>query len=122
MADYLGLRGKNGLVTAAGDGIGRASALAFAEAGACVLISDISAEGLEETARLITEVGGEYELLVADSSLESTAQDAVTEWRSGGGRWISHTTMPGSGPPALRSPNRISPRGSGSSTSTSSAR
>ncbi|MFD4422956.1 SDR family NAD(P)-dependent oxidoreductase [Agromyces sp. NPDC058484] len=73
----LGLAGKNGLVTAAGDGIGRASALAFAAAGARVLISDIAPEGLEETARLIRETGGTFETLIGDASLESVAEETV---------------------------------------------
>lgn len=76
-AATLGLGGKSGLVTAAGDGIGRASALAFARAGARVLISDISAEGLEETARLIREVGGQVEIMVADASSEQAAEAMV---------------------------------------------
>ncbi len=77
MGDYLGLRGKNGLVTAAADGIGRASALAFVRAGARVLLNDVNEQGLQETARQIRELGGEVEVLVADSSLESTAEAAV---------------------------------------------
>lgn len=39
------LKGKAGLVTAAGSGIGRASAVALANAGAKVMVSDISEEG-----------------------------------------------------------------------------
>ena len=35
------LEGKKTLITAAGQGIGRASALAFANEGACVLATDI---------------------------------------------------------------------------------
>ncbi|WP_139417241.1 SDR family NAD(P)-dependent oxidoreductase [Agromyces laixinhei] len=73
----LGLAEKNGLVTAAGDGIGRASALAFAAAGARVLISDIAPEGLEETARLIREAGGIVETMVGDASAESMAEASV---------------------------------------------
>lgn len=64
-------------MTAAGDGIGRASAVEFARAGANVLINDINADGLEETARLVREAGGEVEILVADSGSEETAIQAV---------------------------------------------
>ncbi|QLF68367.1 SDR family oxidoreductase [Peteryoungia desertarenae] len=42
----LPLEGKRALVTAAGQGIGRASALAFARAGADVVATDINAEAL----------------------------------------------------------------------------
>lgn len=77
MNDYLGLAGKAGLVTGAGDGIGRASAVAFAEAGANVLLCDINAERLEETARLVREAGAEAEILVGDASDETLAERAV---------------------------------------------
>ena len=49
---------KVALVTGAGGGIGRATALAFAREGARVVASDIEGAGGEETARLVTEGGG----------------------------------------------------------------
>jgi len=45
------LSGKHALVTAAGAGIGRATALAFAEAGATVLATDISEDSLASLAQ-----------------------------------------------------------------------
>lgn len=51
--------GKVGIVTAAGAGIGRASALAFAAEGAKVVVSDIIPEAGEETVSLIREANGE---------------------------------------------------------------
>ncbi len=45
------LSGKHALVTAAGAGIGRATALAFAEAGATVLATDIQQESLDSLAQ-----------------------------------------------------------------------
>lgn len=53
--DYAG---KVAFVTGAGSGIGRATALAFAEAGASVTIADISEAGLSETAHMIEAKGG----------------------------------------------------------------
>ena len=50
--------GKVAFVTGAGGGIGRATALAFARAGAHVAVTDISEQNLQETARLIEGLGG----------------------------------------------------------------
>ena len=50
--------GKAALVTGAGGGIGRATALAFAREGARVLVSDIDGGGDDETARLVADAGG----------------------------------------------------------------
>jgi len=50
--------GKVALVTGAGSGIGRASAMAFARAGARVIVSDIARAGGEETVRMIAADGG----------------------------------------------------------------
>ncbi|MEU9829439.1 SDR family oxidoreductase [Micromonospora chersina] len=50
--------GKVVFVTGAASGIGRATALAFARAGARVTATDISEPGARETARMISEVGG----------------------------------------------------------------
>jgi len=47
------LSGQVAIVTGAASGIGRASAMAFAEAGAAVVCADISAEGAEATANAI---------------------------------------------------------------------
>lgn len=69
--------GKSGLVTASGDGIGRAAALAFAREGANVLVSDISEEKAAETVELIRAAGGTAEYLVADASKESAAEEHV---------------------------------------------
>jgi len=52
------MEGKVVLVTGAASGIGRASALALAEAGAAVSVSDINGAGAEETAQSIIDMGG----------------------------------------------------------------
>ncbi len=52
------LEEKVALVTGAGSGIGRQTALRFAQEGAAVMATDIVGERAEETAALITEAGG----------------------------------------------------------------
>ena len=53
------LQGKTALITGAGSGIGRATAILFAAEGAKVAVNDISVEGGSETVRLIKEAEGE---------------------------------------------------------------
>ena len=50
--------GKVAFVTGAANGIGRATALAFAREGAHVVVTDVSEQGNQETARMIEELGG----------------------------------------------------------------
>lgn len=52
MGSRLRLEGKRALVTAAGQGIGRATALAMAEEGATVFATDINEKALQELANL----------------------------------------------------------------------
>ncbi len=62
------LDGKVALITGAGSGIGRASALAFAREGAKVAVADIVVEGGEETVRMVKEAGGEAFFIQVDVS------------------------------------------------------
>jgi NAD(P)-dependent dehydrogenase (short-subunit alcohol dehydrogenase family) len=60
------LSGRAALITGAASGIGRASALAFAAAGACVALVDIDADGLEDTAAAARALGPPAEIVLAD--------------------------------------------------------
>ncbi|MDD5094860.1 MAG: SDR family oxidoreductase [Dehalococcoidia bacterium] len=71
------LAGKIGLVTGAGSGIGKATAVAFAREGAKVVLADIEVKGGEETVRLIKKGGGEAIFVKIDVSQEADAQTLV---------------------------------------------
>jgi NAD(P)-dependent dehydrogenase (short-subunit alcohol dehydrogenase family) len=58
--------GKVALVTGAGSGIGRATALAFAREGARVVVSDVASDGGEETVRLIEAAAGTARFIATD--------------------------------------------------------
>ena len=51
--------GKVAFVTGAANGIGRATALAFAREGAHVVVADIAEQSNQETAHMIEELGGQ---------------------------------------------------------------
>src|SRR5258705_12417400 len=71
--------GRVALVTGAASGIGRAAALAFAREGARVVVSDVAAEGGDETVRLIKAAGGEAGFVRADISREADVTAMVGE-------------------------------------------
>src|SRR5579859_1088648 len=58
--------GKVALITGGGGGIGRATALAFAKAGARIVVVDRDAAAGEATAGVIRQQGGEARFVAAD--------------------------------------------------------
>lgn len=57
MTKPLSLNGAVAVITGAGSGIGRATAVAFAQRGASVVVSDLSADRVEEVVEQITAFG-----------------------------------------------------------------
>jgi NAD(P)-dependent dehydrogenase (short-subunit alcohol dehydrogenase family) len=80
------LEGKIGIVTGAGQGIGRAIAQCFAREGAKVLIADFNAESGEETVASIVALGGEARFVYGDVSDEASVKDMVAAALNAWGR------------------------------------
>ncbi|HLB89591.1 MAG: SDR family oxidoreductase [Deltaproteobacteria bacterium] len=80
------LDGKIALVTGGSSGIGRASALAFAREGAKVVVADVTAEGGQETVRLIKEAGGEARFLKVDVARAAEVETLITQTVAAYGR------------------------------------
>lgn len=71
------LEGKITLVTGAGSGIGRSSALVFARHGAKLVIADIDARAGQETADMVREAAGEAFFVRADVSKSADVEALV---------------------------------------------
>jgi hypothetical protein len=71
------LAGKVVLITGAGSGLGRESALLFASQGAQVVVTDASPSRTEAATALVTESGGEATGIPVDVSDESAVEAGV---------------------------------------------
>jgi 7-alpha-hydroxysteroid dehydrogenase len=84
LIDRFRLDGRAAIVTAAGRGIGAASALAFAEAGADVVISARTESQLEKVAAAVTALGRRAVVVAADLSdigaVEGLVDTAIGEF------------------------------------------
>ncbi len=69
--------GKVALVTGAGSGIGRATALRLANEGAAVVVDDIDERGGRESVRLIEADGGRASFVLADVAVEDDARRMI---------------------------------------------
>lgn len=68
---------KVAFITGASTGIGRATAVAFAKAGAKVAIADVNVEESKKTLSLIKEIGGTAEVIPCDVSRSSDVKNAI---------------------------------------------
>ncbi|MBP1990332.1 SDR family NAD(P)-dependent oxidoreductase [Paenibacillus eucommiae] len=74
-----GLVGKTALITGAGSGIGRATALLFAERGARVVVLDVNRESSEDVVDEIRQKGGTGLAVTADVGNEAAMKQAVAD-------------------------------------------
>jgi NAD(P)-dependent dehydrogenase (short-subunit alcohol dehydrogenase family) len=65
------------LVSGAAAGIGRATALRIAQEGGSLFLTDIAAEGLEETGKLVSSGGGNVETHAANIAIEDDVRDLM---------------------------------------------
>jgi len=70
---------KVALVTGAGSGIGRASAMHFAAEGAKVIVADVNIQGGSETVHMIEKSGGQATFIKADVSVGREVESLVTQ-------------------------------------------
>ena len=78
------LQGKVAIVTGAGQGLGRSTALRFAAEGAKVVVADMNRETAQDTVEAIASIGGEATAVVVDVSVaygaERMAADTLAEY------------------------------------------
>src|SRR5579875_3454816 len=77
MSDEQWLAGRAAFVTGGASGLGRATALALAEAGAMVIVADIDGSGANRTVEEITTKGGRGEAAVMDVTDDQARRDAT---------------------------------------------
>ena len=79
------LEGKVAIITGAGSGIGRASALLFASEGAALVLGDKS-EAVHDTAGQVQQAGGRASALQIDAGVEADVAKLVASALGGHGR------------------------------------
>ena len=83
---YADLKGKTVVVTAAGNGIGKATAIEFARHDANVVVNDLDPELAESTAASIAAEGGMAKVVIADvtdhTQVQTLIETAVNEFGS----------------------------------------
>lgn len=75
----MNFKGKVAVVTGAAGGIGRATALAFAEHGASVGMLDVNQAGVDETAAMVRKAGAKAVALRTDVGVEKEVAEAFRQ-------------------------------------------
>jgi NAD(P)-dependent dehydrogenase (short-subunit alcohol dehydrogenase family) len=105
MNDRLKFDGKTAVITGAASGMGKATAIAFAKAGANVLLADVAADAGQEAAELISSTGGTALFQKTDVSSEadvaSLAETAVKAFGSID-IWVNNAATLGESRPIAR--------------------
>ena len=70
---------KVAMITGAASGLGRATALLFAERGAKVVVSDMAIEGGHETVKMIHDMGGEATFIACNVAKEEEIINLITK-------------------------------------------
>ncbi len=93
------LKGKIGLITGGGSGIGRVTAIVAAREGSCVTVSDKNTETGKETVALIQKDGGEALFIKADVRSAEDIQHMIDKTVETYGKldWASNNAAGGSG-------------------------
>ena len=105
--------GRTAIVTGAGSGIGRATAVRLAREGARVVAADLAPDRLEQLAGEFPDL--ELVPVAGDIATEEGVQAVVA---AAGAGWTPWPTWPGSWTRSCRRPRSTTPPGSGCSRST----
>ena len=73
------LKDKVSLITGAGSGMGRATAILFAREGSKVVAADVDESGGRQTVDLVHEVGGDAIFVQANVAVEAEVRNMVAK-------------------------------------------